>query len=125
MSDTNSLLLKIVASVEKLALQQSALDSKVESLSRRVDSSRNFDPLSSPSFNPISSPFDTSKVECNIFCLIIALDTLKLSSGFASPVQSPNRRASDSQPYNSRIVLTTYPEQVGIKPVPIKWGIYR
>ncbi|SGY81598.1 BQ5605_C009g05509 [Microbotryum silenes-dioicae] len=39
----------------------------------------------------------------------------------ASP-SLPARNVPASSPYSQRVILTTYPNQVGISPVPLKWG---
>jgi hypothetical protein len=47
---------------------------------------------------------------------------LPAEAGTQSPPPTPASPDSKSSGFSSRVVLTTYPKQIGIKPLPLEWG---
>jgi hypothetical protein len=116
----------IKGALKHIAESQSQLISAFDTLSHRVDELAQ------------SKPAHTARPEVRSENSNVALQSaVALSSAAGLPVQSPSLLPADaglaspgaatSPPgvksgFTSRIILTTYPKQIGINPLPMDWG---
>ncbi|KAI2643469.1 GTP cyclohydrolase N terminal-domain-containing protein [Xylaria nigripes] len=101
----------ILRALKAIQENQNKLAAEVESVSHRLDSLA--PPTQSPHLNGLSSPGNNLPVESPLPQAAIST-TPKESS-------SENVEAEKSG-FSSRIILTTYPRQIGINPIPLQWG---
>lgn len=119
MADSNAVLSQILSALQKLETNQSALAATVESLQSRIDTTSSINQLRTqqiprPSESPSVDPRDLRDSNG------LSASPPTRSSIDLGPARLPptNRRQSTT----SRIILTTYPGQAGIDPVPLSWG---
>lgn len=107
-----AVLSEILSTLKRMQVDHASLAANVESLSSRVETQSTLSSLRNDRGGIRDSP---------------SLDPMELSKSSSSPpTDSPlkapasptNRRASTT----SRIILTTYPGQSGIDPIPLSWG---
>ncbi|KAI3659321.1 hypothetical protein MP638_003195 [Amoeboaphelidium occidentale] len=104
---------KIVADVEQIKLSQQEMAAKLESLSS-----------SSKSSGKVSKTFaaDDSLTDDEMFQQMMSTrDTTSSTKSNTSAAPSPKKNLNAPM-YNHRIILTTYPGQLGINPIPLIWG---
>ena len=124
----NAVLVEILSTLKKLQQDHAQLATTVETLKTRPDSSHT--PLPFPALTQ-SRPFtsrDSNSPSLDPVQVARAADGLSSSppsslglaslANKASPTILPQRKSS----VTSRIILTTYPGQSGIDPVPLEWG---
>ncbi|KAM0789681.1 hypothetical protein ACM66B_006543 [Microbotryomycetes sp. NB124-2] len=115
---TDQLLSAILSEIQGLKTHQQVLESKIEQLT----------------VGPTSPPVHALASASTSLTNLPTLSSLEsatsppaqsfLSSRHAPEIPpSPSIKAkTDSSPYSQRVILTTYPGQVGIHPIPLKWG---
>ncbi|ORY76247.1 GTP cyclohydrolase N terminal-domain-containing protein [Leucosporidium creatinivorum] len=108
---TEQLLAAILTELQSMKATQASFEQKLESLAL---------PPTSPHFSALGSP-STSGIN------LPALDGSPIITPFVSkPSETPKSPSivakKDAGPYSQRVILTTYPGQVGIHPIPLKWG---
>ncbi|KAI9158823.1 GTP cyclohydrolase [Paramyrothecium foliicola] len=103
---------------------QTQLLATIEALSAKLDSV-----LQSPfAANVPSNATETLKLEKGSEPLVATLDTptgnysQESSSQANSTIDPSHGSTTKGSPYTSRIILTTYPKQTGINPLPLRWG---
>lgn len=107
-----AVLSEILSTLKRMQVDHASLAASVESLSSRVDTQSTLSSLrnqrggvrDSPSLDPMDLPKSSSSPPTD--------------SPLKAPASPTNRRASTT----SRIILTTYPGQSGIDPIPLSWG---
>lgn len=123
MADQNAVLSQILTALQRLQVDQSALAATVEGIQSRIDITSSVNQLRSQS---ISRPTDSPSIdpkELRDGQNGVSSSPPPSRSGFdgltppAKPVPA-QRRSS----VTSRIILTTYPGQSGIDPIPLSWG---
>jgi hypothetical protein len=102
--------------VKAIALGQTKLLSAMESVSRRVAELE-------------KSQADTQRPGSSVTDRLQPPAPTPLSGGFAPPPSAVLPAEAGTQPApvspvspSTRVVLTTYPKQIGIKPLPLEWG---
>ncbi|KAI0547286.1 GTP cyclohydrolase N terminal-domain-containing protein [Xylaria curta] len=90
---------------------QAKITAEFESFSHRLDTLA--PPVNSPSLNEKSPPENSLPAEA-----ALPQAALATSSKESSFVKSQAEKAG----FSSRIILTTYPKQIGINPIPLNWG---
>ncbi|KAI0866165.1 GTP cyclohydrolase N terminal-domain-containing protein [Xylaria cubensis] len=90
---------------------QAKIAAEFESFSHRLDTLA--PPVNSPSLNEKSPPENSLPAEA-----ALPQAALATSSKESSFVRSQAEKAG----FSSRIILTTYPKQIGINPIPLNWG---
>ncbi|KAJ8291657.1 Uracil-regulated protein 1 [Rhodotorula toruloides] len=109
--DQSTLLQAILTELQQLKANQSVFEHKLESLALAPTSPSSPPSLASiPPLNGFSSDQQVTATP-----LIKATDT-PLSPSL------PARKDAAQSTWGSRVILTTYPGQVGINPIPLKWG---
>lgn len=112
---------EILATLKKLQHDQSQLAATVEAIQSRVDTNstishmRNGSARNSVTDSPNLDPVSPSKA---MHSLSLSNATPPSSSYLDSRTPPSPRRTS----VTSRIILTTYPGQSGIDPIPLEWG---
>ena len=102
--------------LKAIAQGQSQIISAVNSVSKRVDELEK----ERGSASGISGAARTGTPLAEGF-----IDTpplLPADAGSQSPPAPPAATAETPSGFSSRIILTTYPKQIGIKPLPMEWG---
>ncbi|GAA5907167.1 uncharacterized protein JCM6883_006166 [Sporobolomyces salmoneus] len=118
-ADQSALLQAILSELQQLRVNQALTEQKLESLALAPTSPTPLRPegLSSPSFSALPPPVSTN-----------ATETTPAATPFVKAVDEPlspslvARKDAASNGYSQRVILTTYPGQVGIKPIPLNWG---
>ncbi|GAA6009729.1 hypothetical protein JCM11491_001076 [Sporobolomyces phaffii] len=123
-ADQSALLQAILSELQQLRVNQALTEQKLESLAlaptsptspARVPNGGLASP--SPSFSALPPP-----VRAN------GSDTTPAATPFVKAVDEPlspslvARKDAASNGYSQRVILTTYPGQVGIQPIPLNWG---
>lgn len=103
----------ILQALKAIQENQTKLAAEVESVSNRLDTLAPPANLNSPSLNEKSPPKNNLPAES-------ALPQAALATSAKEPT-SPSARAEEAG-FTSRIILTTYPKQIGINPIPLNWG---
>ncbi|KAI1190299.1 GTP cyclohydrolase N terminal-domain-containing protein [Nemania serpens] len=103
----------ILQALKVIQENQTKLAAEVESVSNRLDTLAPPANLNSPSLNEKSSPRNNLPAES-------VLPQAALTTSAQQPT-SPSARAEEAG-FTSRIILTTYPKQIGINPIPLDWG---
>ena len=117
---TEMVLTEILATLKKMQIDHVNLAANVEALQSKVDTSNSINALR-------SAPGHRGSIRDSP-----SLDPMELGKsamGTASPPTDASLRAPSSptsgtrkQSTTSRIILTTYPGQSGIDPIPLEWG---
>ncbi|GAA5951823.1 hypothetical protein JCM10213_001114 [Rhodosporidiobolus nylandii] len=109
--DTSALLSAILAELKSVKANQAAFEAKLESLA----------------LPPTSPPTLTSNIP-PLAGIAQELPT-PVSTPFVKPAELPTspslvakKDAAGNGQYSQRVILTTYPGQVGINPIPLQWG---
>lgn len=126
----NTVLTEILATLKKLQQDHAHLSAAVDTIGAKVDSlshapqtpvarpqSRDADSgqRGSPSIDPLAIPKAANGVSSGVPTSM----SEKINDTVKDPrSSSPMRRSS----VTSRIILTTYPGQAGIDPIPMNWG---
>ncbi|KAI1166365.1 GTP cyclohydrolase N terminal-domain-containing protein [Nemania serpens] len=103
----------ILQALKAIQENQTKLAAEVESVSNRLDTLAPPANLNSPSLNEKSPPKNNLPAES-------ALPPAALATSAKEPT-SASARAEEAG-FTSRIILTTYPKQIGINPIPLNWG---
>ncbi|GAA5930496.1 uncharacterized protein JCM15063_004826 [Sporobolomyces koalae] len=124
-ADQSALLQAILSELQQVKVNQTLFEQKLESLALSPAS-----PTSPPSLNGHASPSFSAlppPVQAQA-----APNGASASSPTATPLVkavdeplSPSlvaRKDAASNGYSQRVILTTYPGQVGIQPIPLRWG---
>ncbi|GAA5875213.1 hypothetical protein JCM16303_005047 [Sporobolomyces ruberrimus] len=119
-ADQSALLQAILSELQQLRVNQALTEQKLESLAL-APTSPTSPPrfpnggLSSPSFSALPPPVN-------------GLEPTPATTPFVKAVDEPlspslvARKDAASNGYSQRVILTTYPGQVGIHPIPLNWG---
>ena len=113
-SGNEAVLSEILLTLKRMQLDHAALSANVESLSSRVETQSALSSLRGG--NHRSSIRDSP-----------SLDPMELGKSSSSPpsdspLKAPSSPTVRRQSTTSRIILTTYPGQSGIDPIPLSWG---
>ncbi|TGJ86448.1 hypothetical protein E0Z10_g2311 [Xylaria hypoxylon] len=110
-SDVGSGMADILQALKIIQKNQAKLAAEVESVSHRLDALA--PSTHSPTLNEKSSP------ESNILA-----EAVLPQPALATPSkETPSARVlAEKAGFTSRIILTTYPKQIGINPIPLNWG---
>ncbi|KAI0120026.1 GTP cyclohydrolase N terminal-domain-containing protein [Nemania sp. FL0031] len=101
----------ILQALKVIQENQTKLAADVESVSNRLDTLA--PPTQSPVLNGKLSPEST----------LPAASPLPQAALVSSAKESPSASAqAEEAGFTSRIILTTYPKQIGINPIPLNWG---
>ncbi|KAI0852274.1 GTP cyclohydrolase N terminal-domain-containing protein [Daldinia vernicosa] len=117
-SGTNSSvgMAEVLEALKSIQENQTKLASEVESVSLRLDTLAPSGQVPSLAINRVSAPLagvvPTSPVRT-------APTAGEADSGNTSPI---TKEAAQKSGFTSRIILTTYPKQIGINPLPLQWG---
>ncbi|KAI0167050.1 GTP cyclohydrolase N terminal-domain-containing protein [Hypoxylon sp. FL1284] len=109
---------EVLQALKAIRDSQSSLAAEVQTISNRLDT------ISPPSQSP--GP-DLSKDSPSLLAATAtspAQATLAASEPDADNASAATKEAAQAQKsgFTSRIILTTYPKQTGIAPVPLRWG---
>ncbi|KDE06338.1 hypothetical protein MVLG_03376 [Microbotryum lychnidis-dioicae p1A1 Lamole] len=118
-TDTTQLLEAILLELRNIKLNQAQFEHKLEALALAPAS-----PFSLQTLSHTQSPPSLSHTPPLESTSPLSLAPIYVSAPLnpsASP-SLPARNVPASSPYSQRVILTTYPNQVGISPVPLKWG---
>ncbi|KAJ3485263.1 hypothetical protein NLI96_g5087 [Meripilus lineatus] len=119
---SDAVLTQILTQLQNLQVSQQALQAKLDSLSNAPSSSTPQSP-SSP-YKPI--PGRTPPESSPIPTPPSSLPNASLLSTMGSTNPALDKTLSDKERekllYPGRVMLTTYPDQYGIKPYPLQWG---
>ncbi|KAL5501576.1 hypothetical protein ACEPAH_8836 [Sanghuangporus vaninii] len=127
---SDAALTQILLQLQELQKSQQTLAAKVDSIlapgssSPRVSTSSTPIPISggrdTPSTQPSVDPYAASPTQS-----VVALSST-LHSTIGSPPKNevflPSEKERERALFPSRVILTTYPDQHGIKPFPLTWG---
>lgn len=121
MSTSDAILTQILAQLQDLQKSQQVLAAKVDALST-PSSPRTGVPIPGRE-TPYTSPTDPHATSPSTSVLALSPPS---SSVFSSSAGKNNLSTSDKEReralYPQRVILTTYPDQHGIKPFPLTWG---
>ncbi|KAI0490748.1 GTP cyclohydrolase N terminal-domain-containing protein [Xylaria cf. heliscus] len=101
----------ILQALKAIQENQAKIAAEFESFSHRLDTLA--PPAHSPSLTEKSSPENSLPVEATLPQAALATSSKESSSVKAEAEKSG---------FSSRIILTTYPKQIGINPIPLNWG---
>lgn len=109
---SEAVLTEILSTLKRMQLDHATLAANVESLSSRVDTQSTLSTLRNHRGSIRDSP---------------SLDPMELSKTSGSPptdslLKAPPSPTQRRPSITSRIILTTYPGQSGIDPIPLAWG---
>ncbi|KZS96075.1 hypothetical protein SISNIDRAFT_451756 [Sistotremastrum niveocremeum HHB9708] len=125
---TEAILTQILSQLETLTVQQQTLQAKVDALAGGSNaSSPNLGPVNSTRGIAIPGSRGESPSVPSALSLSPEVATSPPLDRFTHKVQpgSPTSASEKSREkilYPSRVILTTYPDQTGIKPYPLQWG---
>lgn len=118
--DLNDTLVEILTTLKAMKLDHAELAANVESLQSRIDTTNAVNQLRGSGVRS-GAVKDSPSLD--------AVQLAKSANGAASPPQEPAQLAKPaSSPtarkssVTTRIILTTYPGQSGIDPIPLEWG---
>ncbi|CAD6439631.1 a8ff98e7-32b0-4d01-89b9-984e4bf18870 [Sclerotinia trifoliorum] len=128
--DQTALMQEILNSIKSLQLNQSQLASNVDAITGRVNvlagmkevrdvASTDSATIPNPSEPIASSDESTSKDDAFKDADVPKSPTISAAKPEETPIPSYPQKASTG---TSRIILTTYPGQSGINPLPMEWG---
>src|SRR5271154_3804990 len=122
--DTGAILSEILTTLKKMQQDHTQLAANMEAIQTRVDMPSSFSQLRSqqrPSSLGRDSPsLDPVQVSKAANGLSSSPPTIShLDSALKTPSTPPTPKRSS---ITSRIILTTYPGQSGIDPIPLEWG---
>ncbi|KAI0868774.1 GTP cyclohydrolase N terminal-domain-containing protein [Hypoxylon argillaceum] len=101
----------ILRALKTIQENQTKLAAEVESVSRRLDT------IAPPADSPVLNGKSTSE------STLPAESTLPQAAVVTSAKESPSASVlAEEAGFTSRIILTTYPKQIGINPIPLNWG---
>jgi GTP cyclohydrolase II len=118
--DSNALLSAILAELKDVKANQATFEQKLEALALPPTSPRILTGLASSSFTSLPT--------------LSSLPAPVITNGTATPpfvskpLEAPTspslvaRKDAAGNGYSQRVILTTYPGQVGVHPIPLKWG---
>ncbi|SCZ98029.1 BZ3500_MvSof-1268-A1-R1_Chr3-3g06529 [Microbotryum saponariae] len=118
-STDTQLLEAILLELRNVKLNQAQFEHKLEALALAPAS-----PFSLQTLSNTQSPPSLSHTPPLESTSPLSLAPIYVSAPL-NPTASPSlpaRNVPASSPYSQRVILTTYPNQVGISPVPLKWG---
>ncbi|SCV74786.1 BQ2448_7815 [Microbotryum intermedium] len=118
-STDTQLLEAILLELRNVKLNQAQFEHKLETLALAPGS-----PFSLQALSNTQSPPSLSHTPPIESTSPLSLAPIYVSATL-NPTTSPSlpaRNAPASSPYSQRVILTTYPNQVGISPVPLNWG---
>ena len=122
-SNSDAMLSEILTTLKKMQVDHAQLSTNVETLQSRIETQSSVSHLrnqsrgsisGSPSIDPLQLPRGANGAASSP----PASSHLETVMG-AKPPSSPTTKKSSA---TSRIILTTYPGQSGIDPVPLQWG---
>ncbi|KAG9089872.1 hypothetical protein FS749_000986, partial [Ceratobasidium sp. UAMH 11750] len=130
----DAILSQILAKLDLLSTTQAALADRVESMSRsgngipipgqsnRPSSPTVMVPNSASSMSLGTSP--TPSTSPGLAGVATAMSTSALTSALTGtrPTGSSIEQPKDKALYPNRVIMTTYPDQTGIKPTTLTWG---
>ncbi|KAI0119240.1 GTP cyclohydrolase N terminal-domain-containing protein [Daldinia grandis] len=118
-SSTNSPLgmADVLEALKSIQENQTKLASEVESVSLRLDTLAPSGQVLSPGINRVSTPLAVAPTSP----IRTTLAAGEADPGNTSPTTKEAVQAQKSG-FTSRIILTTYPKQIGINPLPLQWG---
>jgi len=126
MVSQDQMLLQILSAVESLQSDNKALTSSVASLTDRVNKLSDGRSLNgvipSTSDGTASPPQPIFKTSFGTGTSGTGTPTTSIIGAGLGEPSSPPRERRTSTTYSSRIILTTYPGQSGIDPIPMNWG---
>ncbi|KAI0503281.1 GTP cyclohydrolase N terminal-domain-containing protein [Xylaria bambusicola] len=102
----------ILQALKAIQENQAKLAAEVESLSHRLDTV--VPSTVSPTLNGKSPPESSLPAESSLPQPALATSSKDESSAV--------RKQAEKAGFTSRIILTTYPKQIGINPIPLNWG---
>ncbi|KII86729.1 hypothetical protein PLICRDRAFT_43380 [Plicaturopsis crispa FD-325 SS-3] len=110
---TDAVLTQILAQLSALQISQQTLEAKLDALTT----------VSSPPLVPVTAISKQSPLPTTL-SLSPSTSTQALASmpGRTEPTGAPPDKEREKLLYPGRVNLTTYPDQVGIKPFPLQWG---
>ncbi|THG98348.1 hypothetical protein EW026_g3819 [Hermanssonia centrifuga] len=122
MATSDAVLTQILAQLESLQTSQQAMQAKLDNMVQLPASSSSSPPLS-PQKGGIPIPRETSPPATPISSVTNA-SILATVSGGASATSDKQLTDKEREKllYPSRVMLTTYPDQYGIKPYHLTWG---
>ncbi|KAK5091823.1 putative GTP cyclohydrolase [Exophiala xenobiotica] len=125
MADQNAVLSQILSALQKLETNQTALAATVEAMQSKMDIASSVSQLRTqhvprPTDSPSVDPKDVNGHSSSPPPSSSSIEGHRPGIDLGSPAKAPptDRRPS----ITSRIILTTYPGQSGIDPVPMSWG---
>lgn len=108
----------ILSELRTLKVGQDYLDAKITNLENEVFQTKSIKPSSEESSYVMISPeFRGIKQEH----ALPSPQELQLPESGVELSQVP-AKSTDANPYIGRAILTTFPDQIGVKPIPLKWG---
>ncbi|KZT09261.1 uncharacterized protein LAESUDRAFT_647507 [Laetiporus sulphureus 93-53] len=121
----DAVLTQILVQLEALQVSQQTTQAKLDALTNTAS------PLSSPRSNGV--PLADSHADPSLSGVVSTALSTSLTGAPAPPLPSANGHASEKDKgisdkdrervlYPGRVLLTTYPDQSGIKPYPLVWG---
>ncbi|KAH7101276.1 cyclohydrolase [Auriculariales sp. MPI-PUGE-AT-0066] len=127
----DEVLAQILSKLETLSASQDALQSKLNALTGTISPSG----VSTPIVQPGGQPGTPSVPLAASYSLIQSTGSPPLGTSIGSVLSQPDpalaqvtgseedaAKDRERKLYPSRVILTTYPGQTGIHPVPLKWG---
>ncbi|KAF5348599.1 hypothetical protein D9756_009697 [Leucocoprinus leucothites] len=122
MPTSDAVLTQILAQLEAMQVSQQAMQAKLDALTGKPSSP----PVESPPTSPASAHFANKPEEQAEKELVSPLDKVPLAGTSSGPSPPQKSMLSDKERekllYPGRVNLTTYPDQHGIKPYPLRWG---
>ncbi|KAI0379972.1 GTP cyclohydrolase N terminal-domain-containing protein [Hypomontagnella monticulosa] len=109
-------LAEVLEALKEIKESQGRLATEVEAVSMRLDTI-------APSSSQASSPI-TNKASPSSLAGVPMTPIRTVSESDADNTSPTTKEAVQAQKsgFTSRIILTTYPKQIGIKPLPLQWG---
>ncbi|KAI1647293.1 GTP cyclohydrolase N terminal-domain-containing protein [Daldinia loculata] len=107
----------VLEALKSIQENQTKLASEVESVSLRLDTLAPSGQVPSLGINRVSTPLAVAPTSP----IRTTLAAGEADSGNTSPTTKEASQAQKSG-FTSRIILTTYPKQIGINPLPLQWG---
>lgn len=130
----DAILSQILAKLDSLSTAQTALAERVESMTRSGSGTPIPGHAQRPSSPTVTLPSSVSSMSlgtsppvassAGIAGVGTVLSTSALTSALTGsrPTGSPIEQPKDKALYPSRVIMTTYPDQTGIKPIPLTWA---
>jgi hypothetical protein len=120
--DTAAMLQEILLSVRSLKQEHSQLSASVDAINGRVNTLAGIKQIQDGVAHDASLPSPTIAAQSKSNIGSLAGTTKDGNTDESEVATPPTERRPSTTTSSSKIILTSYPGQAGVDPIPLKWG---